>query len=90
MIYHGKRTRILGTILACCGYCLFAVGYKDYRRLEKERAEMGSAYEMMVGSDLYKPRTSRLFKVVFLICGAMSIATIGSAIIGRREPGNKW
>jgi hypothetical protein len=85
VIRFSKRTRILGIILATFGLLLFAVGYKDYRRLEKERAQMGKAYEMLVSTDLYTPRTSGLFKAVFLMFGATSFATLGSAIIEMRK-----
>ncbi len=85
MIHVGKRTRALGIILAACGLFLFAVGYLDYRRLEKERAQMGEAYEMLVGSDLYTQRTSRLFKTTFLVFGVTGLATLGPAIIDVRE-----
>ena len=81
MIWVSKRTRILGITLLASAALSFALGYKDYRRLEKERGEMGSAYEMLVASDLYRPRTSPLFKVAFLVFGATSITTVGSAII---------
>ena len=56
MIHLSRRTLALGIILATCGLFLFAVGYLDYRRLEKERAQMGTAYEMLVGSDFKQAR----------------------------------
>jgi hypothetical protein len=85
MIHLKKRTRALGIILATCGLFLFAAGYLDYRRLEKERVQMGDSYEMLVRSDLYTPRTSRLFKTTFVVLGFSGLATLGSAIIDVRE-----
>jgi hypothetical protein len=60
MIHHlSKRTRALGIILAACGLFLVAVGYLDYRRLEKERSQIGAAYEILVASETYIPREHR-------------------------------
>jgi hypothetical protein len=89
VIQLSKRSRALGIILAACGLFLFAVGYLDYRRIEKERAEMGAAYEMLVSTDLYTPRTSLLFKTAFLLVGFTGLATLGSAIIDARESRRK-
>src|SRR5215831_2713827 len=80
-----NRTKILGITLAACGLLLFLIGYKDYRRFQTERAELGSAYEMLVESDLYTPRTSRLFKSTLLVVGGLGLATLGSAIIDQRR-----
>jgi hypothetical protein len=89
MIHLRKRTRALGIILAACGLVLFAFGYLDYRRIEKERVQMGDAYETLVSSDLYTPRTSRLFKTAFFAVGFTGLATLGSAIIDVRESRRK-
>jgi hypothetical protein len=85
MIHVSKRTQKLGIILAVCGLFLLAVGYPDYRRLEEERAQMRDTYEMLVRSDLYTPRTSRLSKTAFLVFGVTGLATLGSGIIDLRE-----
>jgi hypothetical protein len=89
VIHLRRRTRALGIILATCGLFLFAIGYLDHRRFEKERVQMGAAYEMLVSSDLYTPRTSRLFKTAFLVLGFTGLATLGSAIIDVRESRRK-
>ena len=89
MIQLSKRSRALGIILVAYGVFLFAVGYLDYRRLEREHVQMGDAYEMLVNSDLYTPRTSRLFKTAFLMLGVTGLATLGSAIIDVRESRRK-
>jgi hypothetical protein len=85
MIHLSKRTQKLGIILAVCGLFLLAVGYSDYRRLEEERAQMRNTYEMLVRSDLYTPRTSRLSKTAFLVFGVTGLATLGSGIVDLRE-----
>ena len=80
-----KRTKILGVAFVAAGLFLFVIGYKDYRRLEKERAELGESYEMLVSSDLYTPRPSRVFGPTFLLLGGLGLAAIGSATIDRRD-----
>ncbi len=80
-----KRTKLLGPSFVAVGLLLFVIAYQDFRRLQKERAELGEAYELLVSSDLYTPRPSRLLGPTFLLFGGLGFATTGSAIIDRRN-----
>jgi hypothetical protein len=84
-VIFGKRTKGMGIVLLACALFLLAIGYRDIRRLQRERAELGEAYNMLLSSDLYSPRLSPIWRPTCLLFGVLGLATIGSAMIDRRE-----
>ena len=64
---------------------VIASGYKVFRWLEKEHAQMGKAYGVLINSDIYTPRPSIIFKALFFMFGATGLATFGSGIVDVRR-----